>query len=185
MTVLLAQHYAGMMEGAGTFTIWPSKSLIAKEALEQSLLRDVWNPSGITVSKNAICSYFIQMKQAKPFGRRLAGHHDRIYKWCPKNYKNRQPGRDGLSRSRTSRRVFYTLNEADIPPCWRNSAAAPLLRKMREKYQLFQGDQIISQVVRLFQVLRDECQTGESKPIAMANARFSAWILSGPRVPMK
>jgi hypothetical protein len=77
------------------------------------------------------------------------------------------------------------LNGADIPPSWRNSAAAPLPRKMREKCQPFQWDQLISQVARLFQELRDECQTGESKPIAMANARFSAWILSGPRVPMK
>ena len=149
------------------------------------MLSDVWNPSGVMVSRNAIFSYFTQIGKGKLFGRRLAGHHDRISKWCPKNYKNLQPGRDGSSRGRTSRRAFYTLNEADIPPSWRNSAAAPLPRKTREKYQPFQRDQLISQHVRLFQELRDECQAGKSKPIAMANARFSAWIFLGPRVPMK
>jgi len=41
------------------------------------------------VSRNAICSYFTQIEKGKLFGRRLAGHHDQISKWYPKNYENR------------------------------------------------------------------------------------------------
>ena len=43
------------------------------------------------VSRNAICSYFTQIKKGKLFGRRLAGHYDQISKLYPRNYKGRYP----------------------------------------------------------------------------------------------
>jgi hypothetical protein len=78
---LSARLCAAMTEDEATSTIWPLQSLTRIRAQEESLSRDVWNPSEMPGSRNAISLYFRRIRKGKPSGRKSAGLREPISKW--------------------------------------------------------------------------------------------------------